>query len=91
MVAGLYKKARPAQDCQEEEKIVVVRPIVPKGLRKLYVIRSPYQALQLRPNLGCCFLPTTNVLSKMRKSHSPSSINQSVVPRFTVVEALDEL
>ena len=33
MVAGPYKKARPAQDCQEEEKIAVVRPIVPKGLK----------------------------------------------------------
>ena len=36
MVAGPYKKARPAQDCQEEEKIAVVRPIVPKGLIVLH-------------------------------------------------------
>ena len=32
MVAGPCKVARTAQDCQEEEKIAVVRPIVPKGL-----------------------------------------------------------
>ena len=29
------KKARAAQDCEEEEKIAVVKPIVPKGLRSL--------------------------------------------------------
>ena len=33
MVAGPCKVARAAQDCQEEEKIAVVRPIVPKGSR----------------------------------------------------------
>ena len=30
MVAGPCNKARAAQDCQEEEKIADVRPIVPK-------------------------------------------------------------
>ena len=31
MVAGPCKVARAARDCQEEEKITVVRPIVLKG------------------------------------------------------------
>ena len=34
MVAGPCIKARAAQNCQEEKQIAVVRPIVPKGLKK---------------------------------------------------------
>ena len=39
MVASPCKKTRPAQDCQGEERIAAVRPIVPKGLR--YTGRTP--------------------------------------------------
>ena len=38
-MADPCKKARPAQDCQEEEKIAVVKPIVPKGLRIRCIFR----------------------------------------------------
>ena len=42
MVAGQCKVTRAARDCQEEEKIAVVRPLVPKRLTlpALWVLRS---------------------------------------------------
>ena len=72
MVAGPCKKARAAPDCQEEEKIAVVGPIVPKGLNSAEYSGRSVQRETTYHNIHYYII----LFKKKRTDASPPSICQ---------------